>query len=112
MEEEVKAFAEQMVTDHTKAAQDLTPAAEQEGLTPPAELDAKHQEMLDGVAAAEGEAFDAAYVKAQVSAHDEAVALFEGYSTGGPDGALKDFATATLPVLQQHQQHIKELAAK
>ena len=110
--EEVKAFAEQMIADHTKAAQDMAPAAAEEGVETPTELDERHREMLDELSGLEGEEFDAAYLDAQVAAHDEAVALFEGYSSAGPEGALKTFATATLPTLQQHQQHVKELAGQ
>lgn len=110
--EEVKAFAEQMIADHTKAAQDMAPAAEEEGVELPSDLDDRHQQMLDDLDGLEGEEFDAAYIQAQVAAHDEAVALFEGYTSAGPDGALKEFATATLPTLKQHQEHIKGMAGQ
>jgi len=59
----------------------------------------------------EGEEFDKAYIDAQAQAHDEAVALFEGYSTEGKEGPLKAFATATLPVLKSHQEHVHGLTA-
>lgn len=109
---EVKAFAEQLIADHTKAAQDLTAAAQAEGLAPENELDERHQEMLDNLSGLQGEEFDAAYIQAQVQAHDEAVALFETYSTNGAEGELKAFATATLPVLKEHQEHVRGLAGQ
>jgi putative membrane protein len=109
---DVKAFAEQMIADHTKAGQEMTAAAGSENLTPPTQLDATHQAQLDELKAAEGEAFDAAYISAQVKAHDDAVALFEGYSTAGPDGALKDFAVKTLPTLKMHQERVHSLAGR
>lgn len=107
---EVKAFAEQMIADHTKAAQEMAAAASEEGLTPATELDERHQQMLDDLENLEGAEFDAAYIEAQVAAHDEAVALFEGYSTSGANGALKEFAAATLPTLKQHQEHVEGLS--
>jgi putative membrane protein len=109
---DVLAFAQQMTTDHSKAAQDMLTAATTEKVTPPSELDEPHQTQLDALENADGDAFDAAYIDAQVKAHDEAVALFEGYASGGPDGALKDFATKTLPTLKMHQDHIHALAGK
>jgi putative membrane protein len=109
---DVLAFAQQMTTDHSKAAQDMLTAATQEKVTPATELDEAHQAQLDGLKDAHDEQFDAAYIDAQVKAHDEAVALFEGYASGGPDGALKDFATKTLPTLKMHQEHIHTLAGK
>jgi len=107
---DVLAFADQMVADHTKAAQELTAAAGAESLTPADDLDEKHQEILDGLTDADDAAFDAAYIVAQVQAHDETVALFEGYSANGPAGALKDFATKTLPTLKMHQEHAHALS--
>lgn len=107
---DVKAFAQQMITDHTKAAQDMAPAAAEEGVAPAKELDKRHGDMLDALSDLTGEEFDAAYVQAQVQAHDEAVALFEGYATNGKEGPLKAFAAATLPTLQSHQEHIHGLS--
>lgn len=106
----VKAFADQMITDHTKAAQDMATAAAEEGVTPATELDDRHQQILDDLGDLEGEEFDAAYIQAQAQAHDEAVALFESYSTAGAEGPLKEFAAKTLPTLQQHQEHVHGLS--
>lgn len=105
-------FAQQMVADHDKAAVDMTAALEASplDLLPPAGLDAAHQERLDALAAAEGEAFDQLYIDAQVAAHDEAVALFTSYAEGGDDEALVAFAAATLPTLKMHQEHVHMLA--
>ena len=110
--DEVKAFAEQMIADHTKAAQEMAAAAAEEGIAPATELDDLHQQILDEMADLEGNEFDEAYVRAQVQAHDEAVALFEGYSTNGSEGSLKQFATKTLPTLKQHQEHVRGRAGQ
>jgi putative membrane protein len=109
--EEVKAFAQQMIADHTKAGDDMATAAGEEGVTPASELDQKHQDILNTLGSLEGEAFDAAYIEAQVQAHDEAVTLFEGFAANGSEGPLKAFAASTLPTLQQHQAHVHEMAA-
>jgi putative membrane protein len=110
--QEVIAFADQMIADHTKAAQEMMAAAEADGVTPPADLDEKHQAMMDSLDGLEEAEFDQAYIAAQVQAHDEAVALFESYSTNGPEGALKEFATKTLPTLKMHQEHVHGLAGQ
>jgi putative membrane protein len=38
----------------------------------------------------------------QVSAHKDAVSLFERYGKGGDNDQLKSWATQTLPTLQHH----------
>ncbi len=100
--EEVRAFAEQMIADHSAAGERMVVAAAAEGLTPTKTLMPDHQAQLDSLSTSTPETFDDAYLAAQVAAHTEAVALFEGYATQGTEGPLKDFAAETLPALQGH----------
>jgi putative membrane protein len=109
---EVLTFAQQMIADHGKAAEDMMAAATAEDVTPPSGLDASHSAKLEALQGLTGAEFDAAYVSAQVAAHDEAVSLFEGYVANGPSGALQAFATKTLPTLQMHQENVHGLAGK
>ena len=110
--EEVKSFAQHMIDDHGKAGEDMKAAAQDDGITPAPGLQPAHQAKLDELSALEGEAFDTAYIAAQVAAHDEAVALFEGFSTQGEDSALKAFAANTLPTLHQHREEIGAMAGQ
>lgn len=110
----VKAFARQMIADHTKATAEMQAAlkADKVAAPVPAALDPAHQAQLDGLSGASGTAFDRAYVSAQKAAHDEAVALFSAYAENGEPSALKSFAAKTLPVLKQHQAHVARLNPK
>jgi putative membrane protein len=45
----------------------------------------------------------------QVSAHKDAVSLFERYAKGGEDPKLKDWAGKTLPTLQHHLEMAQNL---
>jgi putative membrane protein len=45
----------------------------------------------------------------QVSAHKDAVSLFERYSKAGDNSKLKDWAGKTLPTLQHHLQMAENL---
>jgi putative membrane protein len=107
---DVKAFARQMIKDHTKASKELksTARASGEGKVPAA-LDEQHQALLSELQGKKGEAFDKAYVGEQVQAHDEAVTLFSAYSQSGDDPKLRQFASETLPTLKMHQDHAKKL---
>ena len=71
-------------------------------------LNAKHQAMLATVESAQN--FDAAYVSAQLMAHQEAVAVFSSYSQNGDDPRLAAFAGQTLPTLQMHLDHVQALS--
>lgn len=110
--DQVLAFAQHMIDDHTKAGQDMMAAAQSDGITPATALQPHHQSQLDELTGLEDEAFDEAYLAAQVAAHDEAVALFEAFSTNGEESALKSFAAETLPTLQEHRAEVGTLAGE
>lgn len=108
--DKVKAFANQMVTDHTAAGTKFKQAVMEAKLTPPvAKLDAKHQAVLDDLKKKDGAAFDAAYVKAQRDGHVETVAMFEAYARGGDNARMKAFAGEMLPTLKGHLDQVAKL---
>lgn len=110
---DLKAFAQKMVTDHTKAATELKAAITAAGLTPPAEgLDSEHQDMLNDLKNASAEDFDAKYIDAQQKAHDKTIDLFEKEAKDGQAGPVRDFAAKTLPTLKMHKADIEKLDEK
>src|SRR6185437_3388061 len=99
---DVTAFAQRMITDHTKAGQDMDEALKSDNIAAPAPaLTQDQQQQMSQLQGLKGQDFDKAYIQAQVKAHDDAVNLFQSYSQSGPDGALKT-----------HQQMIHKLAGK
>jgi putative membrane protein len=105
-----KKFADMMITDHTKTSTEL------KGLTPadlkaamPTSLDSSHQKKLDKLKDTKPEDFASEYDSMQVSAHKDAVSLFERYAKGGDNAALKDWAGKTLPALQHHLDMAQKL---
>jgi putative membrane protein len=65
-------------------------------------MDSSHQKMLDKLNSLNGDDFRKQYFSDQVSAHKDAVSLFERYGKGGDNAKLKDWASTTLPTLQHH----------
>ena len=106
--EKVKAFAQQLVTDHTKAGEELKAAASQEGITVPAALDAEHQAALDHLKGLSGDEFDAAFKEHMIEDHQKDVAMFEKEATSGQT-AVDKFAAKTLPTLKKHLKMAEEL---
>jgi putative membrane protein len=108
---DVKGFARMMIRDHTKANDKLKKVAAEQKLAVPSDLDAAHQGDLDTLRKTKGP-FDPTYVAMQRKAHEEAVTLFETYAKDGTNGALKSFASATLPTLEMHRRKITAIARK
>lgn len=101
---QVKNFGNMMVSDHGKANEELSRLATAKGMTLPTRLDAAHQRDADRLSRQSGAAFDRAFMSHMVDAHKSAVADFEKASQTAQDAELKDFATRTLPTLQNHLQ--------
>lgn len=106
--DDVQALAKHMIKDHTKAGEDLKAA----GQNPPMKYAPKHAGMIKLLENAEGADFDALYIDMQAQAHMEAILLFRTYAGSGDDAKVVAFAKNTLPTLEMHQKHVKEIVAK
>ena len=106
-----KKFAQQMITDHTKTTNDLKGMVESGDVKAqiPASMDSSHQSKLDKLRDAKADNFSSDYASMQVSAHKDAVSLFERYSKSGDNPKLKDWAGKTLPTLQHHLDMAQDL---
>jgi putative membrane protein len=104
-DENVRAYAQRMVKDHSAADKKLQAIAAKENLQVPQSLDPEHASLKAKLQGLKGEEFDRAYVKAMANGHDKAVALFESASQQPqmPE-ELKQFAASTLPTLEQHKE--------
>jgi putative membrane protein len=109
---DVRRFAQQMIDDHEKAGKDLQAAVQEATVSPESvtqALDDKHQKIMGELREASGKDFNEKYVKVQTKAHKDAVSLFKHYSKDGEDKTLKEFASKTLPTLERHLTHVKEV---
>jgi putative membrane protein len=106
---DVKKFAEKMVTDHTKANDDLKTAAKEAGVAVPEQMTDDHQKEVNRFKDYKGDNFDQDYVKHMVKDHEDAVALFTKATKEAKNKALREFATKYLPVIQGHLDDAKKL---
>jgi len=112
---DVKAFAQQMIDDHTKVGADFKAAATTGGIAGaaiPAALDEKHAKKLAKLNEEDAGDFDDEYLDEQEEAHEEAIKLFKDYADDGDNASLKTFAANTLPSLQQHREKVETLDEK
>jgi putative membrane protein len=109
---EVRAFAQQMITDHGKASDEIKPIAAKKSITLPLELSSANKSLADKLTKLSGAEFEREYVKAMVEDHEKDVKAFQTQSQGGTDADVKDFATKTLPTLEHHLQMARELQNK
>jgi putative membrane protein len=105
-----KTFAAQMIKDHTKTSSELKEMVSGDlSAAIPSSLDDSSQKKLDKLRDAKPEDFASEYDPMQVSAHKDAVSLFERYAKGGDDAKLKDWAGKTLPTLEHHLEMAQDM---
>jgi putative membrane protein len=110
--DDVKKFGQRMVDDHTKAADQLKQVASSEGIQLPQGLSAKDKMTEERLSKLSGEQFDKAYMADMVKDHTQDVTEFQHESHSGKDAAVKNFASQTLPTLEDHLKQAKEIAPK
>ncbi len=109
MNQSLKNYGQMMVTDHTKANNELKGIADSKDITIPSMLSSAKQQKYDSLAAMQGMKFDSAYVRTMVTSHKETVDMFQKQANTGSDNDLKSFAERTLPTLNMHLTRIQTL---
>jgi putative membrane protein len=110
--QDVKDYANMLVTDHTGDYQQLTALAAKDGLTVPTAIDAAHNKMIAPFEKLKGAAFDSRYLHEMIAGHTEAIGVYTKESTDAQNADVKAYASATLPTLQKHLDGAKDLAKK
>jgi putative membrane protein len=103
----VKQLGQMMVTDHSKANEELKALAATKNISLPVVISDKLQKKYDDCANKSGVDFDKAYASAMVSAHKDDIDLFKKEADKGKDSELKAFAGGKLPVLNHHLEMAK-----
>lgn len=105
---EIKKYAQQMVSDHTKANQELGDIARKLDISIPDEA-ALTDKVKKKILEWREESFDRSYVNNQVEAHEKAVELFKKEASSSDKPELKAFASEKLPTLEHHLEQAKSL---
>jgi putative membrane protein len=106
LRDDVKAFGQMMVKDHSAINADLKALAAQKNVTLPDSLDAKHQKMVDKMSALTGSGFDDAYIAGMIKDHKQDAKEFKGKSAETKDADIKSFVDKSIPVVSEHLKRI------
>jgi putative membrane protein len=97
---DVKKFGNRMVTDHSKANDELMAMAREEGVDlPAAKSPGKWKSDKD-------------YMDMMVKDHEKVLAEFQGEAKNGSDADLKKFADKTSKTIEKHLSMAKEIQGK
>jgi putative membrane protein len=105
----VKDFGKMMVDDHTKANNDLEAIASRENISLPSSVTKDQEKAIDKLSKKAGKDFDRAYIGMMVKDHKEDIKEFKEAEGKVTDNDIKNFITATLPVLEKHLDSIQAI---
>ena len=108
----VRALGKMFKVDHTAALAKGSAVAAKLGITPPAGLNPAQQKTADALAKLRGRKFDRAWLKAQLAAHVEAVALHLRGALNGDTVDVRTLAITALPVVSQHLGELTVVAGE
>ena len=108
----VKDFGAMMVKDHSAANDKLKTLASGEGIDLPTTSSTSQMAAKAKLEVLSGDSFDKAYIKNQVSAHQQTVALLKKEISSGQDAKAKAFATEVLPTVSGHLKKIEHIASE
>ena len=96
----VRSFGQTLVADHSDANQKAAKVADQLGVKPPTEPNAKQKAVYDKLSKLSGNAFDRTFAKEMVADHKKDIKEFE--KEANKNDAAGSFAKETLPTLRKH----------
>ena len=108
--DQVKQFGQRMVDDHSKANQQLEQIAQQKNVRLPKQPNAKEQAEKARLEKLSGDQFDQAYMNHMVADHKKDVSEFQKQSSTARDPDVRNFASQTLPTLQEHLKQAESIA--
>ena len=107
--EQVKQFAQRMVTDHSQANSELLSMGDKMQLSLPTALDKEHQDLKNKLSNLNGAKFDNEYMKAMVDDHQKDLQEFENAAGSAVNSDVKSFASKTSAVIRQHLDLAKSI---
>jgi putative membrane protein len=105
----VKRLAQKLVADHTKANKQLESLPQASQALQSAAVPAATGSTVDRLSQLSGKEFDQAFVEQVIQDHENAISRFKDAAASAQDPEVKQFATKTLPILEQHLQMAKSL---
>jgi putative membrane protein len=108
--QKVKDFGAMMAKDHAAANDQLKALAASKNITLPTSASVGQMATKAKLDVLSGASFDKSYIKSQLKAHRQTIALFKKEKSAGQDADAKAFAVATLPTLHAHLKAITAIA--
>ncbi|MDB6064391.1 MAG: outer membrane protein [Pedosphaera sp.] len=103
-------FGQLLITDHTRANQQLAQIAAQKGVAIPTQPNSQQEQMALQLSNLSGTDFDRSLEQHAIEDHEKDIRIYQDAANNLQDPDLKTFAQQTLPMLQQHLAEARQLS--
>ncbi len=110
--EQVKAFAQQVLIDYGNANRDLSNIARAQFLALPVVTDAKQQDTLDALSQLHGAAFDKAYMEAMLKGGKTDTSRLKQEAAKGNNQSMIDWSRQMLSTTESNLKEAQKIAPK
>jgi len=108
--EQVKAFARQMVSDYLKSNGDLASIATRQFVQLPTAVDPKDHQTFEALSQLHGAAFDKAFMEAMLKDHQRDMSRLKQEASKGNNQSMIDWARQTLPAIEDNFKEAQKVA--
>jgi putative membrane protein len=110
--QDIKDFGKMLETDHSNANDKLKSVAASENISIPTNMPDEHMKHVDELSGKKGADFDKAFINMMIEDHEKDIAEFKKAAGGNENAKVKEFASATLPVIEGHLSKAKTIKSK
>lgn len=110
--EDIKNYANQMMTDHQKTTDAAKPVAEKAGLSMPTDVNAMEKSACSKLEGLSGAQFDRTYVRINVKAHKKLLKEGKAEAASTQNSDMKTLTSMQEPIITEHTQKAEELVKK
>jgi putative membrane protein len=108
--DDVKAFGQKMVDDHTMLANEMAPIADSMGVRVPKTINKEDQAEYDKLNGLSGSEFDTEYLTQMVKAHRKDLREFRVEAANAQDQTLRDAVEKGEKIIHEHLTMVDKLA--
>lgn len=105
----ITSFGQQLVHVHSRTSEALSTMARRKSVEIPEVMDVDKKRVVSQLDEKQGKAFDESFAATQITAHQEAIGLYEKADKDIKDPEVQAFVDQLLPVLKEHLAEIQKI---
>lgn len=109
--DQVKQLGDHLISDHQKVADNAKDISSRLGVDLPKDLNSTQKGLVDKLSKLSGAEFDRTFLRENAQGHVKDIRKFEDISKSAKNDDVRNFASSTLPGLQNHLNMIRDSAS-